>query len=209
MFTHPIRYTKLNGIEEVKDFSIAVPCNGGNFSKVWNGNSGVVLFIDENGHWYKTAIRPEIPDILTNAGYRKDDTLCVPKFEGKEIPEEWQWIVQIASEEWRNYTYEEAYKIASEKGIKPDPFEHYFFSVTEISYNRDRYRPMVTKALSNFSTDNIGTYIIVDEKTVYVCDEYGKSYVLSVSADRFNDLVNALLEAGYTRNTRPSLYVCS
>jgi len=69
-----------------------------------------------------------------------------------------------------------------------------------------RYYPLTTKFLFNRSKENIGTYIIVDENTLVICDEYGRTFLFKVQTV-VNDFVNALIDAGYTRTIHPEDYI--
>ena len=69
-----------------------------------------------------------------------------------------------------------------------------------------RFCPMITKYLFNHSRDNIGTYILLNDRSVLVCDEYGRTFLISVKVS-INDIVNTLIEAGYTRTPNPEYYV--
>jgi len=111
-------------------------------------------------------------------------------------------------------THEKALKFSEEKGIKPVKFDRRIqMRVKEITndfYQNDedhtRYNQMVSKYLLGNSQSNIGTYIIIDDKSILVCDEYGRTYFINVKAT-INDIVNTLIDAGYTHTAHPEYYV--
>lgn len=174
-------------------------------------NNGEIAFSDKYGHVYVTPYRPEVHSILSNAGYsEKYGGLFVPFSNGEQRPEAYQWLSKIADEECWAYTYEEAYKVATEKGIKSVTLPGKY-QIKEISYFDDTekctaYSALVSKFLFNSSKENIGTYIVIDEKTIIVCDEYGRTFWIK-SKTVINDIVNLLLDAGYTRTPHPEYYI--
>lgn len=205
MFARPIKYSPLNSLEELIDFSIQLPCNHEErLRKIWNVNSGWVIFYNSSYSHFLTPWRPEIPKILKEHDIFENNKLFVPPVsEYDKTRANWLW--KIASEECWAYAHQEAKKIADEKGIKEVEIAE-SVKVREITFDYNGYRPMVMKSLSNDSRLNIGTYILVDDKTVYVCDEYGRSYVVEVKKV-INDVINMLIDAGYTRNIHPWLYI--
>lgn len=210
MLTTPIRHTRLNTLEEVKNFSFRTVSNATPLTK-WQ-NNGHIAFADEYGTTvYVTPYRTEIHSILEEAGY-KEECIFVPFSNGEERPEAYQWLEKIAEEERWAYTHAEAFKVATEKGIKPVKLSKKLqVQVKEISYYDDKenhtiYKELVSKYLFNNSKDNIGTYIVLDEKQLVVCDEYGRTFLLKAKTV-INDIVNALIEAGYTRTIHPEWYI--
>lgn len=65
---------------------------------------------------------------------------------------------------------------------------------------------MTMKYLLNSSKENVGTYVLVNEHTLVVCDEYGRTFLLKTKGV-VNDMVNSLINAGYTRTLHPEYYI--
>lgn len=210
MFNTPIRHTQLTSMEELLKFSYRTN-NTSEHKLVVTQNNGQIAFADKDGYIFVTPFRSEIHSILAEAGYKERHCLFVPFSNGENRPEEYQWLAKIANEENCSETFEKAYNISQKKGIKPVQVDGRY-KVKEIwSYYDDKlsstiYRPLTTLYLFNDSAENIGTYILVDEKTLVVCDEYGRTFLLKAKTI-VNDLVNALIDAGYTRTVHPEWYI--
>ena len=215
MFNTPIKRTRLKSLEEVIKFSHRT---GGRFDDmpfVKCSNNGQIAFSDERGFVYVTPYRSEIHSILDEAGYR-ERCFFVPFSNGEERPEEYRWLAKIAEEENWAETYEEAAKIATEKGVKPVVLPMLqklqikeIYSPYEDPETRTVYRKLVDMFFRGTTTqDNIGTYIIVDEKTLVICDEYGRTFLVRAKTI-INDIVNTLIDAGYTRTAHPEWYIYS
>lgn len=207
MFTQPIKHTRLASLEEVLNFSYRTDSSATPLTK-WQ-NNGQIAFANQYGIVYVTPYRPEIHSILQEAGY-KEESLYVPFSNGEKRPEEYKWLAKIAEEENWAETHEEAFEVASKKGIRRVMVSEKY-QIKEISHYDDTdthtaYLPLTMKFLMNESKDNIGTYILVDEKTIVICDEYGRTFLLKAKTV-VNDLVNALIDAGYTRTVHPERYV--
>ena len=209
MFNNPIKHTRLTSIEELLKFSYRTDDHS-QYCLVATQNNGQIAFSNEHGEVFVTPYRPEIWDILREAGYREKYCLFVPFSDGEDRPEAYQWLSKIAKMECMAETHEEAYKVASEKGIQPVKLSTKNLHIREITYYDDgygtTYSELVTIFLLNNSKDNIGTYIIVDEKLLIVCDEYGRTWMVKVKTS-INDLVNKLIDAGYTHTTHPEWYI--
>ena len=209
MFTTPIRHTRLNTMEEVMNFSFRTEFRSTAMTK-WQ-NNGQIAFADENGNVYVTPFRPEIDSILEQAGYRMG-SMFVPFSNSEPRPDEYQWLVKIAEEENWAATYEEAFKVAYEKGVKPvKEIGNYQIKIKEVIFYEDtethtKYSALTMKYLLNDTQKNVGTYIRVDEKTIVICDEYGRTFLVKAKTVA-NDLVNDLIGAGYTRTVHPERYV--
>ena len=206
MFTRPISYVPLKSIDEMKRFSIQLPLDASakNTSMLFNQNSGWIVFTDEHGFRFLTPARPESTSILQSSGYAANWDIWVP-----DVPDyskcEAMWLRKIAQEEIKAYTHQEAKKRADQKGIKEVTITE-AIKLKEIEYDRLGYRPMVDLYLANGSDRNVGTYIIVDDKTLLVCDEYGRTFFIQVLKVIYS-IVNKLIEAGYTRTEHPWWYV--
>lgn len=210
MFNKPIRHVRIADLEELMQFSYQVieHCEG----KFYCQNNGQIAFSDGSGNVMVTPYRSEIEDILKSAGY-KYGCLYVPFSNEETKPEAYIWLAKIANEENWAETYEKAAEIAKSEGIKEAQLNlAQIKQVKQISegYNdtatNTYYTAMVKKYLLHDTGKNIGTYIVVDDKTLMVCDEYGRTFLIKVKTV-VNDTVNSLIEAGYKRTTHPEWYV--
>lgn len=207
MFNKPIKYSPLTSKEELLKFSYRTDryCENKN---VFYQHKGQIAFTDEFGAIYLTPYRSEIPSILETSGLR-EYAINVPIFNG-EKPLAYFWLEKIAVEENWAKTHEEAFAIANQKGIKPVRISQKI-QVKEIDYFIDQehelsYSALTSMWLFNNSIENIGTYIIVNDKTLIVCDEYGRTFLVK-SKSVINDIVNSLIEAGYKRTAHPEYYI--
>lgn len=166
-----------------------------------------ILFADEAGCYYITPYRPEIWKILKKAGYTNKSTLSVP-FSGEVTTARYKWLQKIAEQENWAYTYEKAAQVANQKGIKHVKVGK-GYSVKEISspyYDTEEktiYIPMTEMYLDYATYKNVGTYVLVDEHTLVVCDEYGRTFIFKNTKKGVNKLVNSIINAGYTRMLHP------
>lgn len=211
MFTQPIKRTLLNSVEEIKSYSYRM--NGFSSKKMvrWQDN-GQIAFADENGVLYVTPYRAEIHDILKKAGY-EESSLSVPFSSGGNKPESYEWLEKIALQENWATTHLLAYGISSTKEIKHVDLSSIEekIHVSEIFRYEDKdtnkiYHHMVNLWLPNGEEDNLGTYIIIDKKTLVVCDEYGRTFLIKLKSV-INTIVNTLIDAGYRHNPNPARYV--
>ncbi len=210
MFTNPIRHTRISSMKELMKFSYRTDMRS-EHKLVVTQNNGQIAFSDEYGRIYVTPYRSEIHGILAEAGYIEKYVLSVPFSNREERPDAYKWLAKIADEENWAETYEEAYKISQEKGIEPVSLSSRQYHIKEIRYYVDpetniAYSAMTMMFLHNDSRDNIGTYIIVDEKTLLICDEFGRTFLLKAKTV-VNEIVNKLIEAGYTRCAYPYRYI--
>ena len=211
MFNTPIKHTRLNSLEEVIKFSHRTGGRLNDMPLMKCSNNGQIAFSDEFGNVLVTPYRSEIHSILNEAGYREGG-FFVPFSNGEKRPEEYRWLAKIAEEENWAETYEEAAKVATEKGIKPVELAPQKLQIKEITslYSDHEtgniYHRLILQFLSNNGKDNIGTYIIVDEKTLVICDEYGRTFLVKAKTV-INDIVNNLIDAGYTRTAHPEWYI--
>ena len=211
MFTAPIKRTKLTNLEEVKKYSYLMN-ETSSATMIRCQNNGQIAFADGKGNLYVTPYREEIHKILADAGY-KEGTLYVPFSNGTSFPESYQWLIKIALQENWSATYEEANKISIDRGIKSvdlSSFEEKMH-ICEIMRYEDKetkliYHNMVNLWLHNGEKNNIGTYIIIDKKTLIICDEYGRTILIKVKTVIY-DIVNSLIDAGYRHNATPERYV--
>lgn len=210
MFTQPIKRTLLNSVEEIKSYSYRM--NGFSSKKMvrWQSN-GQIAFADENGVLYVTPYRAEINDMLEKAGY-EESSLSVPFSNGKDVPISYQWLEIIANQENWATTYLIAYGISSTKDIKPVDLSSIEekIHISEIFRYEDKDTQMIYHNMVNLwlngEEDNLGTYIIINKKTLIICDEYGRTFLLKVKSV-INDIVNLLIDAGYRHNPNPARYV--
>lgn len=212
MINTPIKHVRLNSMEELLKFSYETGTISSN-KREMTYNNGQIAFADERGHVYVTPYRPEIFEILLENGFQESKTLFVPFSNGEECPDQYKWLRKIAKEEAWAYTNEKAAEKSASKGIKAVKIQKNL-QIKEISpyngYNDTHtwYYSLVKPYLQNSSEDNIGTYIVVDEKTLVACDEYGRTFLIKAKTV-INDIVNALIAAGYTRTPNPEKYICT
>jgi len=210
MFSNPMKYTPLKSLEELKDWSYQYKFRTDNSPCVYCSNNGQISYTDDQGTVWVTPARPEVRDILAGAGY-KEGGLYVHFSNGEERPSEYQWLQKISDEECWAYTYQKAYECAEKKGIMPVSIKEKVYVREIVGYWYDEqlateYYALATIYLLNQTDENVGTYIVLDEKTVVVCDEYGRTFLLRAKTV-INDTVNALIDAGYTRTLHPEYYV--
>ena len=175
-------------------------------------DDGDFLFSDSSGNLFITPFRPEIFTILAAEGYNHTKkTIHHPFPEGKEIPEEYKWMKKIVSEENWAVTYQKAYEISLEKGIKEVNLSMKDVSISEIFRGPEDTFPGALIALCSLwlegeSKNNIGTYIYINSEKLLVCDEYGRTFF--IRSQRVNhSIVNKLISAGYKRTEHPEKYV--
>lgn len=195
-------------MEEIANFSILTDRYAYPFSK-WQEN-GRIAFSDQYGKVYLTPYRTEIPHILQAEGYR-DECISIPSLSNSQQEYAYQWLTKIADQQNWSMTYQKAFQIASKKGIKNVKVTGKYHVKEIVSCYEDReehllYSPLTTQFLLDSSEENIATYILIDEKTLMVCDEYGRTFLLKAK-NVVNELVNELIDAGYTHTIHPERYI--
>ena len=209
MFTNPIKHTRFNTIGEVYRFSYKT--NGRTEPFSYFEKKGNIAFSDANGEIHVTPFRSEIKGLLNSEGY-KNTPMYVPFCGDEDEPDAYSWLRAIADEENWAETYETAFKLSSARGIKYVKLNTQKLQIKEILYcyddvaNHRKYERMIMQFFTYNTKDNIATYIFVDEKTVLICDEYGRTFLVKAKTV-INDVINALIDAGYTRTTHPEKYV--
>lgn len=211
MLFNPIKHTKLETIEDIKNFS----CLTNKFykAKTYYNNNGRIFFVDFDNIVKIIPYRPEILQIMEQAGFSNDSEL--ENFQNAEYSlDRYSWLSKIAEEENWNHTYQTAHTVAAKKGLKDIslsekvqireiPTSSYFYDEYDTNFY---YQTMVKKFLTDDSEINIGTFIIIDNKTLLMCDNYGRTFLLKVK-DCINDVANLLLKAFYKRNSTPEKFV--
>ena len=103
------------------------------------------------------------------------------------------------------------FRSAEKKGIKSVKFDEeqleVFRDVSESDQDLDgfTYTSMTNPKYVQLSQENVGTYIRTNFKTVLLCDEYGRTFLLKFGLSA-NEFVNKLNEAGYKPNCMPWNY---
>lgn len=171
---------------------------------------GHIAYCDSHGEVLVTPYRSEINGILKSMGYR-DKYMRVPFSNGEERPEAYKWLCKIATEENWAETFEIAFKKATEKGVKALGDFEQKIQIKEIERFQDAetkntYLAMTRLFLPGEFRENVGTYIVVDDRTLIICDEYGRTFLVKTKRV-INEMVNQLIEAGYTRTVHPEKYV--
>ena len=213
MFKAPVKHTPLKSLEEVKKYS-DLRNTTVNSPMVYCKNNGHIAFSDEKSNLWVTPYRQEIIPILDKNGYTSS-SLPVPYSCDTEISDYdyYRWLIRIAHQENWAATHTEAFSIASKKGILPVDISTDRLHIHEIGFFTDEelfmnFSAMGDLWLSGLSKENIGTYIVIDSKTLLVCDEYCRTFLLK-SKDIINDILNELIDAGYRANPHPWYYVHS
>ena len=169
----------------------------------------VVAYTNKYGYTLVTPYRKEIPDILRRNGYVEKYIYVPFSNNGEKIPNSYLWLMKIAKEENSAATCVEALKFAKEIGISDvntTPFSIRIKEVKEtFEMEENIFLPMTGLFLLN-GKENVGTYIVVNREKVLLCDEYGRTFLVSVRPI-INEFVNALIDAGYTRTCHPENYV--
>lgn len=211
MFIEPIKRTPLSTMEDLIEFSYRTSEKADKCLTYWS-NNGEYAFTDEDGFVYVTPYRPEVYSILEHCGF-SSDFLYVPFSNGiDKIPIEYHWLQQMANRQCRAFTGEKAFQVALQKQLQEVKPNLKGLHITEItSWTEDAeagfsYSPMASNWSDWKFYSNIGTYIIVNEKTLIICDEYGRTFLVKVSKV-INELVNSLIDAGYTECSNPAFYV--
>jgi len=209
MFTNPIKHTRIKDFKELLKFSYCTKKKAEKPFIYWQ-EEGQIAFSTHLGEIWVTPYREEIPSILKEA-YFAEEKMQVPSFEYGEIPEEYGWLLQIAEEENFAATHEKAFKRATEKGIKEVELKQKVHVKEVVGWYEDeesnaRYDSMTMMHLAKGTEKNIATYIVVDEKVLLICDEYGRTFLVKVKTV-INDIVNSLIDAGYTRTAHPEKYI--
>ena len=212
MFSKPIRSTRMESLEELTKFSYRVYEQKAE-PKTYDYNNGQYAYADEFGCVCVTPYRPEVNGILTAAGYRSAG-IFVPFSNGEKRPEAYRWLAKIANEENWAVTFEEAHRIAESKGIQAVDMKgitiRQIRDITEQGLDdRDNccfFSGMLMQSLCNSTGENIGTYIIMGNNSVMLCDDYGRTFIITVKGT-VNDLVNRLIESGYKRTANPERYI--
>lgn len=215
MFSAPIKHVQLKSMEELKKFSMecwdqkATPMT-------FCMNNGQIAYADEAGGVRVTPYRSEIHGILKENGYH-EATFFVPFSNGEKRPDWYEWLAKMADEECWAETFEQAFAVSVRKGVLPflnDDLKGITFkrirdvttTIFDDKENHHWFKGMVMTYLGNQTDDNIGTYIVVDSHNVMVCDEYGRTFILTVKGV-VNDFVNGLIDHGYTRTGHPEYYI--
>lgn len=201
MFTVPKKFERLQGKKEVYDFSCRTEFKDMPYRK--GQKDGIIAFSNCYGVIYITPYRPEIMEVLKEAGYVGVLT-NVPLLEDDLLPE-FNKFKKLADEQVKAYNCELANKIAYERHIKRCVIAN--SEAIEIIDTVEKDEWIITPLLDNklFPYTNIGTYIKLDNSKIVLCDEYGRTFYVKVT-NIYNALAS-LLEAGYTPTQRSDLYV--
>lgn len=222
MFSKPIRHVKLKGFSDLANYSLSLfEFKLQSERKQYCIYQENVVYVTEEGQVYVTPIRPEVCSILKENGYTEAG-FSIP-YKGKEFVEKlnylinsdgYKWLIKIAEEEIFYYMFEQAHYVAKKKGIKEVEVKREFVemyadvSMEEKKFGEYLYTGMLDKKFKLLSENNVGTYIRVNEDTILLCDEYGRTYYIKIKVqDYVNDFINQLIDAGYTRNRFPWEYV--
>lgn len=214
MFTIPIRWIEIHNLTTLKEFSERIDGLSTQKRQVFCQNNGQIVYIDENGFSFVTPYRTEIHELLRSNGYKEDSSLSVPYSNSSKFTARYQWLKKMADHENWAKTHDSAHKVAESKGIQPIEFKcnpkHYKYREITHYYEDGAfaYTPMVMPYLFNDTDKNIGTFILVNTSVILVCDEYGRTFLITThTQSTFNYIANALLSAKYSFNSHPESFV--
>lgn len=216
MFASPIiPAVRMDGIADVTRYSIYYKYDHEHEKLVYCTNNGMLAYITQSGEVRATPFY-EARSILESNGYRSG-SLFVPYSNGeKPTPELRMLRLYHEQFEWAK-TYEEARGISKEKGIDDSriefaPSEIKVFEVTPgASYVyktgfEDIHTIVVTSVTSMYlfnGRDCIGTFINFGNNFVVICDQWGRTFVVTPKTGVLNNFVNKLIDAGYTLMPNP------
>ena len=219
MFYQPTRNVKIKNFEELKKFSICMKGYVVDEPKKFCQYQEQVVFVTEEKIAYVCPERDGIFDIMKKEGYEEGDFFVInqeksfiEKLYATIKGKQYNWFLKMKKEEENNLLYERLHMIAEEKGIKSVKFDEeqleVFRDVSEADQDLDgyTYTSMTNPKYALLSKENVGTYIRTNSKTVLLCDEYGRTFLLKFGLSA-NEFVNKLNEAGYKPNCMPWNYV--
>ena len=150
-----------------------------------------VVFVTEEKIAYVSPEREGIFDIMKKEGYEEGDFFVInqeksfiEKLYSTIKGKEYNWFLKMKEEEEKNLLYERLHIIAEKKGIKSVEFDEeqleVFRDVSESDQDLDgfTYTSMTNPKYVLISQENVGTYIRTNSKTVLLCDEYGRTFLL-------------------------------
>lgn len=216
MFYEPIRYVPLKSLKEVMDNSIEliVTCLGN--PKEFTHFQDNIVFINGRSQTFVTPLRKEITKILEDNGYKEGDYFIrsgdkeyIEKLNATINGTEFMWLKYMANEQAWNLAYQEAYKYATSKNImtvEPEMSSIIDFECIDDDKTIDNtvYRMMMTNR--SFGYSYVGTFIRAKENTVLLCDEYGRTFLVTFKYSA-NEFINQLIKANYTRAQYPWIFV--
>ncbi len=221
MFYEPIRYVGLKNSFELASFSLTIDGYSVNYPKEYCLYQGQIVFVTEE---CCASVSPRVEEaeaILQKDGYKKGEYFVpnqekgfVEKLYNTINSKEYKWLKQMANLEKLNLAFLRAHKIANNKKIgcvEPDRSQiEMYIDVSEKSTEIDGlvYKCMLNKKLDYISQKNVGTYIRVDYRTVLVCDEYGRTFLIRFK-ECANEFINSLIDANYTKTLLPWSYIYS
>ena len=160
MFKKPIQHIPLKTMEEVQNYSIRIGKFPARPRTVFTADfsTTIIFYTDENGMLWITPYRFDIDNLLHKSLNFLDDIYFLPSevYSEQISSAQYKWLEKIADEENWACTYEQAYQMAKEKGIKPivigetitlkqivsKPLEYHFGNTVEI------YNPLVNQFLT-------------------------------------------------------------
>lgn len=203
MFKAAHQYTPITTLSELLDLSYKTDTHTATPLARWQ-NNGQVSFTDTNGVLYVTPYRPEIHDLLEREGYHEKG-LYVPFSDGEYRPSAYRHLADLAHEACWAYTQMQAKEVANSKGIRHVNVPEGAYDAVEIrrtlKWNNHWIDPLVMLYLMNGTGSNIGTYRVVgNNEAVLVCDENGRTWLVTPLTGDLDTFVCDLFAAGYTVN---------
>ncbi len=213
---NPIRYNPLKTLDELKDFSLYLGTNSDITPNTYLFKDSVAFIFSDSEHkLFITPFRPEIETIFKKLGFQLDEKSDF-NFSCVSENNRYHYLTEIARQEIMAYTYEQANQIFNEKGIK-DFHLYETQKVKEVSFEIDGLKcelpcgkikiyPMVLPLFKNDTFNCVGTYIVLDSNHVVVCENFGRTILVETNPN-INNLVNTLIDCGYTRNPIPEKFI--
>ena len=216
MFYEPIRYVPFKTFQELMDNSIQLfgRCLGS--PQKYTHYQDSIVYIDGKSQTFVTPLRKETSNILKNNGYEEGeyfircaDKEYIDKLRFVIDGPEYKWLEKMAREQDWNFAYQEAHKKAIRKNIlsvEPDMYTVADFELIEDEKTIDgtTFCRMMTSNSLGYS--NIGSFIRENNKRVLLCDEYGRTFLITFKYSA-NEFINQLIDANYTRALYPWIFI--
>ena len=216
MFVSPIiPAVRMDSMADVTRYSIYYKYEHEHEKMVYCTNNGMLAYITESGEVRATPFY-EAGDILEANGYRTG-SLFVPYSNGEQPTPELTMLRLYHKQFGQAVTFEEARKISREKGIDDSKVEFTpsEIKVCEVSYGssyvyktgfEDIHSIVVTSVTSMYLLDGkdcIGTFVHFGNNFLVICDQWGRTFVVTPKTGVLNGFVNKLIDAGYTLMPNP------
>ena len=212
MFYTPIRHTPLKSLSDVLNFS----CHTRRIAKKPNTffqKDSDIIICNEDSNVFITPFREEIPMILKEFGFKQEYFECGFLSPPLFLSKSYFILEEMAKREKQLKIYEENFEKSKKKNLEDIPFpENLDFNMREIFCSEtvgcSPYYKINPLFSGNDENCNLCTFIILKNKYLFICDEYGRSFCLSFgSIDDLSPFVNFLFDSGYTYTIHPEKYI--